>query len=112
MPTPASPQTTTTAPRPPRPTEASASFEHGQLARSLEQLVRPARYGGDDSSLGHAQWCTRTGCVSTVARSAPTVQEVPGDGKIAAHRDNTLRRAEARPKRPVPKMGNPGAQSG
>ena len=56
-------------------------FEHGQLARSLDQVVRPVRCGDDYASWGHAQWCTLTGCVSTVARSPATGQEFRTMGK-------------------------------
>ena len=56
-------------------------FEHGQLARSLEQLVRPAWYGGNDSSGGHAQCCTLRAAVSTVARSPLPARNCPTMGK-------------------------------
>jgi len=79
LPTPASPLTTTTVPRPARPTEASASLSTANWPARSSKLVRPAWYGGNDSSLGHAQCCTllaaisNGGQISLRARNCPTM---------------------------------------
>ena len=86
-------------------------FEHGQLARSLKQFVRPVRCGSDYAGSGHAQWCTLLAAVSMLTRILPTVQELHHHGETAAQWLKMLSRGEARPKRPVPKWGNPCAQS-
>ncbi len=107
LPTPASPQTTTTVPRPPRPTEASASLSTANWpARSSSSSDRPGT-ASDNASLGHAQWCTLLAAVSTVARISPTGQELPHHGEIAAQWLKMAPRGEARPKRPVPKWATP-----
>ena len=83
-------------------------LEHGQLARSLEQLVRPARYGGHDSQLGACPMVHPDGLRFNGGQHLPaTGQELPHDGEIAVHPVKMAPESRGSPKTTGPKNGQP-----